>query len=408
MITKSEHLSTCLITGSPVQKILDLGQHAYADTFIAENQLDLSEPVFPLQLFMNSDSGSIQLGYVSKAEDRYNLYGYSYTSSNSQTSRNHWTEYATTIQEKYPSPKLAVEIGSNDGYLINQFKSTAKRVLGVDSSEEMCNLANANHIPTICNLFDETVADSIREEYGEADIIMANNVFNHANNPVGFARGVLKLLSANGVFVFEVPSWAEMVTSNRFVDMVYHEHISYFTVRSCWNLLQAAGLDIVDFNVVNYHGGSLRIEAKKSTGTGIMPKKVADAIQKEIELGLFDVNFYTTFQQKLERDRNAWLNKFYQILNDEPDAVIIGVGAAAKANTWLNWHRLDKTLLRCITDASQFKQGKYTPLTRIPIVDDSEFAKYDKPYALVLSWNIGDALKAALLKINPNVRFISQ
>ena len=407
MITRSEHLSTCLITRNPVQKILDLGQHAYADTFIAESQINLSEPVFPLQLFMNEESGSIQLGFVSKAEDRYNLYGYSYTSSNSQTARNHWTEYANAIQAKYPTPKLAVEIGSNDGYLINQFKNVAKRILGVDSSEEMCNLANAKDIPTICDLFDETVAENIRAIYGEADVIMANNVFNHANNPVAFAKGVLKLLSADGVFVFEVPSWAEMVTSNRFVDMVYHEHISYFTVRSCWNLLQAAGLDIVDFNVVNYHGGSLRIEAKKSTGLG-MPKKVADAIQSEIDLGLFDVNFYSGYQKKLEQDRNVWLNKFYQILNEEPDAVIIGVGAAAKANTWLNWHRLDKTLLRCITDASEFKQGKYTPLTRIPIVDDSEFAKYDKPYALVLSWNIGEALKAALLRINPNVRFISQ
>lgn len=407
MITKSEHLSSCLITGNPVHKILDLGQHAYADTFIAENQLNLSEPVFPLQLFMNADSGSIQLGFVSKAEDRYNLYGYSYTSSNSQTSRNHWTEYANTIQTKYPDLKLAVEVGSNDGYLINQFKGIAKKILGVDSSEEMCNLANAQDIPTICDLFDETVAENIRAIYGEADVIMANNVFNHANNPVAFAKGVRKLLSADGVFVFEVPSWAEMVTSNRFIDMVYHEHISYFTVRSCWNLLQAAGLDIVDFNVVNYHGGSLRIEAKKSAGLD-MPKKVADAIQNEINLGLFDVNFYVGFQKKLEQDRNAWLNKFYQILNDEPDAVIIGVGAAAKANTWLNWHRLDKTLLHYITDSSQFKQGKYTPLTRIPIVDDLEFAKHEKPYALVLSWNIGDALKAALLKINPNVRFISQ
>ena len=88
--------------------------------------------------------------------------------------------------------------------------------------------------------------------------------------------------------------------------------------------------------------------------------------------------------------------------------MIIGVGAAAKANTWLTWHGLNKTHLHCITDASEFKQGKYTPLNRIPILGDEEFARHNNPYALVLSWNIGEPLKKALLNINPNTRFISQ
>ena len=95
-------------------------------------------------------------------------------------------------------------------------------------------------------------------------------------------------------------------------------------------------------------------------------------------------------------------------MDKEPKAVIIGVGAAAKANTWLTWHGLNKTHLHCITDASEFKQGKYTPLSRIPIRGDDEFAQHTNPYALVLSWNIGEPLKQALLKINPNTKFISQ
>jgi hypothetical protein len=103
-----------------------------------------------------------------------------------------------------------------------------------------------------------------------------------------------------------------------------------------------------------------------------------------------------------------WLTKFYRLLEEDPTAVVIGVGAAAKANTWLRWHGLDNTVIKCITDASPFKQGKYTPLTRIPIVGDEEFARHANPYALVLSWNIGEPLKQALLKINPNTRVISQ
>ena len=120
-ITFSDLVAECVISKAPVEKILDFGQHAYADTFIRSDQLHLSEPVFPLQVYLNADSGSIQLGYVSSAEDRYNLYSYSYTSSNSKTARNHWDEYAQTIKSRGHTG-LVVEIGSNDGYLVAQFE----------------------------------------------------------------------------------------------------------------------------------------------------------------------------------------------------------------------------------------------------------------------------------------------
>lgn len=406
MISKSERLTKCLISGEPVKKILDFGQHAYADTFIAEDQLELSEPVFPLELNLNPETGSIQLGFVSDAEERYNLYGYSYTSSNSKTSRNHWDKFAADTKSKYPGAKFVMEVGSNDGYLVNQFAPESK-ILGVDSSRNMCEIANSKNIETLYGIFDLDFADTVSDNYGKPDIVIGNNVFNHANDPLNFAKAVAKTLSEDGVFIFEVPYWYYMVKSGKFVDMVYHEHISYFTIKSCWNLLKAAGLEIVDYDVVNYHGGSLRVEAKLATGRE-MSDRIKDAINLETASGLFDPIFYAGYQRKLEKQRNQWLNNFYKILTSDPNAIIIGVGAAAKANTWLNWHRLDKNSIKYITDSSTFKQGKYTPLSRIPIVGDEVFAQYDNPYALVLSWNIGDALKESLLKINPNVRFISQ
>jgi len=404
---KSKFLSDCLITGNPVQKILDFGQHSYADTFIAENQLHLSEPVFPLQLSLNPESGLIQLGYMSDDEERYNLYEYSYTSSNSKISRKHWDEFAAHAISKYGNYQFAVEIGSNDGYLIGQFNKSGKKILGVDCSKQMCDTANANGVRSIQRVFGVSVANEVLNSDGKADIIIANNVFNHSNNPLDFAKAVAALLSDDGVFIFEVPYWLIMIQSNRFVDMVYHEHISYFTVKSCLNLLNAAGLQMVDFEIVDYHGGSLRVEAKlKSDNQN--NEKILNAIEEETAAGLYDVEFYNRFQKKLELDRANWLKKFYELLESDPGAVVIGVGAAAKANTWLNWHRLDKTLLHCITDASKSKQGKYTPLSRIPIRGDDEFSKHERPYALILSWNISDELKQILLKINPNIRFISQ
>jgi SAM-dependent methyltransferase len=401
-ITVSEPIGRCLISGNAVDKILDFGQHAYADTFVRSDQLHLSEPVFPLQVCLNAESGSIQLGYASSARDRYNLYSYSYTSSNSRSARNHWDECATAIKKRGRT-SFVVEIGSNDGYLIGQFENG----LGVDSSAEMCALTAVKGIRTVNALFDHAVAKDIKIKYGSASTIIANNVFNHANDPVTFAQSVAALLATNGEFVFEVPYWLSMITSGRFTDMVYHEHPTYFTVKMAWNLLQAAGMEITDFEVVDYHGGSLRIVARRSSGAAI-PAKVKHAIDQETQAGLFDSEFYKTLQMQFTQSKIKWLSKFYRLLEQDPDAVVIGVGAAAKANTWLKWHGLDSTVIKCVTDASLHKQGKYTPLTRIPIVADQEFANYDSPYALILSWNINDDLRNIILKINPNTKFITQ
>jgi len=401
-ITVSGLITECVVSNAPVTKILDFGQHAYADTFVRPDQLHLSEPVFPLQVYLNSDSGSIQLGYVSSAQDRYNLYSYSYTSSNSQTARSHWDEYAQTIKGRGRTG-LVVEIGSNDGYLVGQFDNA----VGVDSSTEMCALAQEKGIKTVNALFDSVTADLIKNTHGTAGVIIANNVFNHANDPVMFARSVAELLSDTGEFVFEVPYWLSMIESGRFTDMVYHEHPTYFTIKMAWNLLKTAGLEITDFDVVNYHGGSLRVFARRDTGAD-MPVKIQDAIVRETQMGLFDLAFYQNLQLRFEQEKIKWLTDFYQLLSQDPDAVVIGVGAAAKANTWLTWHGLDKTVIQCIADASSHKQGKYTPLSRIPIVSDQEFAKHDTPYALIMSWNIQHHLQQAILNINPNTRFISQ
>ena len=406
-ILTSNLVDRCMISGKRVEKILDFGQHAYADTFIRDDQLNLSEPVFPLQVYLCPESGSIQLGYVSHAEDRYNLYSYSYTSSNSATARAHWDEYAGTVQGVWNRPGMAVEIGSNDGYLIGKFGTLGRRILGIDSSGAMCDIADAAGVPCINALFDQTVAQQVIREHGPAHIVVANNVFNHANDPVAFARAVASLLVEDGIFVFEVPYWLSMIESGRFTDMVYHEHPSYFTVKSAWNLLKQAGLEIVDVDVVDYHGGSLRVFARLDTGSN-MPVKVEDAIARETQVGLFNADFYTHIQRRFEQLKVEWLAKFYQLLQQDPGAVVIGVGAAAKANTWLRWHGLDHTVVHCITDSSLHKQGKYTPLTRIPIVADEEFARHEQPYALILSWNIGAGLRNAILNINPNTRFISQ
>lgn len=386
-------------------KILDLGMHPYADTFISEDQLNLAEPVLPLELFLDEETGFIQLGNISDAYDRYNLYKYSYTSSNSKFAQEHWIDYAQTMQDDFlnGNSNFVIEIGSNDGFLLSKL-STKNRVLGLDASEEMTKIANNNEVPTISCVFDEEVAKEVKKNHGLADLIIANNVFNHSNNPVSFAKGVEDLLNENGVFVFELPYWVDTVKSGKF-DQIYHEHITYFTVKSSFNLLSKVGLEIFDVKFVNYHGGSIRVFSKK-TSKPIMNDTVKKIIEDETKNGIFDQNMYKIWEENIKNKKIEFMKNIYTMLIDDPNAVIIGVGAAAKANTLLNYYKLDNSIIKYVTDSSEHKQGKYTPLSRIPIVDDKIFNDFTNVYALILSWNISESLIENLKKINPLIKYI--
>lgn len=395
----------CLITGEKMHKILDFGMHPYADTFLSEKHLILSEPVFPLEVYLNPNSGQIQLGYLTNAYDRYNLYAYSYTSSNSNFAKKHWNAYHDSLVEKFNvTNSTIVEIGANDGYLSHLFLKENNNVVAIDSSKEMCDIAKERGLKVYHKLFDFECSEEIIKNHSKAKLVIANNVFNHSNSPLDFAKGVQNLLSDDGVFVFELPYWGSTYESDKF-DQVYHEHVSYFTVKSSYNLLMQAGMDMIDFEIVDYHGGSIRVFAKISQ-QGFFNNKILDAIKNEEELGLFELSTYANWQNKLLKNRDTFLSNLFSLKVENPYVPIIGVGAAAKANTFLNYYCLNKSVITYITDSSAHKQGKYTPLTRIPIVDDAIFSNYPKVFALILSWNISNDLKEALKKINPNIEFI--
>ena len=398
----TKHLS---FLGNKLTKILDFGMHPFADTFVSEHQLYKSEPVLPLECFVDFESGLIQLGCISNDYDRYNQYEYSYTSSNSKVSRKHWDDFYNTMCLRFnPNKNFIIEIGSNDGYLLEKFH-TDNTILGIDASKEMVNQCNYKGIRSINEVFNKAVAVDVRKQYGICDFIIANNVFNHSNNPIDFAAGVFELLSHDGIFIFEMPYWGTTVSSGKF-DQIYHEHITYFTVKSAYNILRAAGLTVIDVDFVDYHGGSIRVTAKKEDSVRLI-KKIKELILLEEFQGLFFPYTYVKWMDKIKSDRIKFLNKLYKIKEENPNVPIIGVGAAAKANTLLNYYSLNNSVIDYITDSSPNKQGKYTPLSRIPIVSDDIFKNYDKVYALILSWNIQDSLKETLSSINSNIEYIT-
>ena len=386
-------------------KIIDLGMHPYADSFIPKSELGISEPVYPLQCGLDTETGHIKLIYKTDPNQRYNLYPYSYTSSNSKVSRKHWEDFAEHTAKKLdlqPNDNV-IEIGSNDGFLSVQYKSRGYSVLGIDPSKEMAALAEEQGIPTYCTIFSlERALDLKPQLGGSADLIVANNVFNHANDPVDFAKGVQELLSDTGTFVFQVPYWYNTITDEKF-DQIYHEHPSYFTVKSACNLLKLAGLKVYDVEWFDYHGGSIRVYASKEDC--VPTRDVREYITKEEDANLFDPEYYKEFMKKIKKKRDCFLSMLYGLSAEGHS--IIAVGAAAKGNTFLNYYNLDSSIIEYVTDTSEYKVGKYTPLSRIPIQTDNEvFSKYDKIYAVILSWNISDLIKDKLKNINKNIQFL--
>ena len=395
------------VLGNETLDIIDLGLHAYADSFIPEEKLGEPEPIYPLICTLDVKTGYIRNKVETNAQDRYNLYQYSYTSANSSVSRKHWVGFSSYIDKLLEKRKSNIlEVGANDGFLSLQLEALKHKVTALDSSNFMTEICLNQGLNALNLAFSLDNISNSSLEINSFDCIIANNVFNHANNPLDFLTATKLLLKQDGFFVFEVPYWLNLVTSKHF-DQIYHEHVSYFTLYSLKYLLAEVGLRIFDFDIVDYHGGSLRVVAIKNENTSLCNSTIIGyQIERELHLKLFKEETYVKFQEDIEVERSHFLSRIHQIISNSQRCPIVGVGAAAKSNTLLTYYGLNNTYIDFLTDASEFKIGKFTPLTRIPIFSDSKLTGIDNVYAIILSWNISDTLKQSIREINRKVNFI--
>lgn len=398
---KYQSIIRSLVSDVLTNPIIDLGAHGFADSFFNKNMVSEASETAPLICRLDNYSGLVQVENLTFAEDRYNYVDYAYTSSNSQISRDHWSEFITSVdnRKKLNSSKV-LEIGSNDGFLLGLAKAYTKNVVGIDASDYMVNMANSSGIKTIKGIFGESaeVIESLKKEYNEFDFIFANNVVNHSNNPIKFISDITRLISNDGILVFEVPYWLETIRTYRF-DQIYHEHITYFSIESAEFLLNKCGLHINDVQVVDYHGGSLRIYASLNNERS---KAMDELLEIEKGFKLKEESTYVEYSNKIIKIKDNFLKKIEQ----KNYKCIFGIGAAAKANTFLTYYGFNQKSMGFILDASPFKQGKITPVTKIPIVADNFVSTLNEGTGIVLAWNLGASLKTKLLRINSNLEFI--
>ena len=366
-----------------LERVLDLGHHPLADWFLAPAELAEPEITYPLALDRCACCGYVGTSYVVPAEDRYQAADYSYTADNSAMARAHFAELAETLGDRLAldDDDLAVDIGGNVGTLLDALHTfSGCSTINVEPALNIARIAEDRGVPTISRLWSFEIADLIVADHDGAAVIVATNVLNHASRPCAFVAAVARALRPGGTFVIEVPSLHELVARRAF-DTVYLEHVSYFGLRQLERLLAGAGLGITHVETVEYMGGSLRVFARRG---GAMGAPIPDDPPAEAWRELAD------YAASLRRDL---VDRLYRVR--ALGGRVVGVGAAAKGNTLLNYCRIDRELVECVADASPHKIGKLTPGAHLPIIADGDIPA-EATHALILPWNIADHLQQKL------------
>ena len=386
------HIQNCRLCNSVrISKIVNLGFHPLADTFLSLNQLNELETTYPLTLGLCNSCGHVFTLYYIPAEDRYQKNDYSYDSSNSRVSIAHFKEFAEAVIDEpgVSSSSLVVDVGSNVGTLLSHFKSFGyDNVLGVEPSQNIAKIAMQSGVSTINNFFGHNAAVEVLKS-GEVDVLLSSNVVNHADNLKGFLSTARQILRKEGVFIFEVPYLLELIKRTAF-DTIYHEHVHYYGVKPLAECLYNQGFSIYKIEKLEYMCGSIRVYARLG---GEISDSVKKIINEEISFGLYQKPTYDQFMERVARLKikvNAHMSEIRM-----KGGKIIGIGAATKGNTFLNYCRLDSDTISYVTDSSLLKIGKFTPGSHIPIISDKDIEK-DATHALILPWNIATYLKDKL------------
>ncbi|MBC8509685.1 MAG: methyltransferase domain-containing protein, partial [Chloroflexi bacterium] len=260
------HINYCQTCASEeLELIIDLGHHAPCDSLLSKKQLSQMEKVYPLRLFRCEVCGLVQIDYVVPPEELF-YPDYPYRSGITETLSRNLQSMAITLVKEYDlkTGALAIDIGSNDGTLLQGFKSQGMEVLGVEPTN-IAELAIQNGIPTIQEFFGEVLAKKIKREYGQASAITAANMFAHVADLGDLIQGCSELLGDGGLFVTESHYLLDMVQTVQY-DAIYHEHLKYYSLESLMVLMGEYDFTIVDAERIPNYGGSIRVIAKKGKG----------------------------------------------------------------------------------------------------------------------------------------------
>jgi SAM-dependent methyltransferase len=365
---------------------VDLGTSPLCETFLDVDQLN-HERFYPLQPRVCDECFLVQLEeHVAPEEifdDRYPYY-----SSYSDSWVAHARRYVEEVIDRFSlnGSSLVVEVGSNDGYLLQHLVARGVSVLGVEPAGNVAAVATGRGISTLVRFFGTDSAREIVAEHGPADLIVGNNVLAQTPHLNDFIAGVKLLLAHDGVITMEFPHLLRLIQGTQF-DTIYHEHFSYFSFVTAEAVFAAHGLILFDVEELKSHGGSLRIFARHAhDSTKPETDRVTELRERELTAGVRDLALYASFTEKVKRAKRQLLC----FLNDakRDGKSVAAYGAPGKANTLLNYCGIRSDLIDFTVDRNPLKHGKFTPGTHIPIRPVSALAEEKPNYVLILPWNL--------------------
>jgi len=372
--------------------ILDLGETPLANALLSEAQLNQPEPRYPLKLVFCQTCTLAQITETVPPDQLFS--DYVYLSSFSETMVRHAETLVneTVARRQLNDQSLVVEIASNDGYLLQFYQRAGVAVLGIEPAENIARVARGKGIATVSDFFGASLAQRLKEEGQQADVVHAHNVLAHVADLNGFVSGLHTLLKDDGVAIIEVPYVRDLVERCEF-DTIYHEHLCYFSLTSLENLFARHQLAISDVVHLAIHGGTLRITATKATtGASSRANPVADFIAAEKDWGVAEAATYLALTQQVQQLRSDLLG----LLRAEKTKGhrIAAYGAAAKGSTLLNYFELGTETLDFVVDRSPLKQGKFMPGSHLPILPPEKLVEEMPDCVLLLTWNLTNEILA--------------
>jgi 2-polyprenyl-3-methyl-5-hydroxy-6-metoxy-1,4-benzoquinol methylase len=376
----------CRLCGATLTRnFVDLGMSPLCESYVAESDLDAPEVFYPLRVRICDACLLVQLPAYVSGESIFS--DYAYFSSYSDSWVAHAKRYAEAMIDRLglTAGSSVIEVASNDGYLLQHFKARDIPVLGVEPAGNVAAAARERGIPTEVEFLGPETGREIARVHGQADLVVANNVFAHVPDIRGFAAGLRALVKDEGMVTLEFPHLARLIERRQY-DTIYHEHYSYLSLLTASRVLATAGLRVVDVAELSTHGGSLRVFARPAESAGEPGERVKEVLADEEAAGLHVIAGHEGFANAVLTIKSDLLGFLLAAARDGKS--VVGYGAPGKGNTLLNHCGIRSDLMSYTVDRSPAKQGKYLPGTHIPIYPPEHLAETRPDFVLVLPWNL--------------------
>jgi hypothetical protein len=376
-----EKISNCRIcNSSEIETFMDLTDQPPANSLRSNLNEDL--PNVPLQLVHCSNCSTIQLSAT--VDPKYLFSHYVWVTGTSKTAKEYSKYFSKNVLERSNAKNpFVVEIASNDGTFLKDFAISGCKVLGVDPAKNIAEMASKEGVPTLAEFFNLETANTVKEKYGNADIVFARNVIPHVKEVHSIIEGIDKLLKEDGIGVIEF-HYSQIILDELHYDSVYHEHLFFYSLKSMMHLLGIHGFNAFDLTKSPISGGSLVIYFSKNK------REESDALKAAIDNELVKkTNELQTWKDFASACEKHALQLKDTAINFKKNGSVIGYGASARSSTMLNYAGLNNEVIDCIIDKNPLKHGTFTPGTNIPIISFEEGKKlFDKCGSiLLLAWN---------------------